>query len=252
MEALGRLVSGVAHRDSTIRSRRFSPSASSLSEQPHGEIAGPIGTIREQARRARAIVRDLLTFVRRREERRESAEIGVLVERTVRALEADLARQAVSLSVTIEHGLPHLNCDPPAIEQVLTNLLDNAARAAVGGKVSLVIRRERDGLAIEVEDDGPGIPPAHLSRLFEPFFTTRGSIEGTGLGLSVPLGIVQQYGGVLHAESRDPGPGARFIAWPPLGVTPGAVAVATRSSGPMAAVPAGVKAGRVPIIDDED
>ncbi len=252
MEALGRLVSGVAHELNNPLAAILTFSEQLLAEQAEAEIAGPIRTIREQARRARAIVRDLLTFVRRREERREPAEIGVLVERTVRALEADLSRQAVSLALTTEPGLPLLHCDPTAVEQVLTNLLDNAARAAPGGTVSLTIRRDRDGVAIVVEDSGPGIPPAHLTRIFEPFFTTRGTGEGTGLGLSVSLGIVQQHGGELRAENRDPGPGARFVAWLPCGLLT-AAASPVNASGPVQpiSVPDGER-GQVLIIDDED
>ncbi len=252
MEALGRLVSGVAHELNNPLAAILTFSEQLLTEQSEAEIAGPIRTIREQARRARAIVRDLLTFVRRREERREPAEIGVLVERTVRALEGDLSRQSVSLALTTEPGLPLLHCDPTAIEQVLTNLLDNAARATPGGTVSLTIRRERDGVAIVVEDSGPGIPPDHLSRIFEPFFTTRGTGEGTGLGLSVSLGIVQQHGGELRAENRVPGPGARFTAWLPFGAVV-ASASAVQASGPVptVAVPR-ARQGLVLLIDDED
>jgi len=252
MEALGRLVSGVAHELNNPLAAILTFSEQLLTEQGEAEIAGPIRTIREQARRARAIVRDLLTFVRRREERREPADIGVLVERTVHALEADLSRQSVSLARSMEPGLPLLLCDPTAIEQVLTNLLDNAARAAPGGIVSLTIRRERDGVAIVVEDSGPGIPPDHLSRIFEPFFTTRGTGEGTGLGLSVSLGIVQQHGGELRAENREPGPGARFVAWLPFGAVSAAAGPA-RSSGPVQAIgPRNAARGQVLIIDDEE
>ncbi len=251
MEALGRLVSGVAHELNNPLAAILTFSEQLLTEQPAQDIADPLRTIREQARRARAVVRDLLTFVRRREERREPAEIALLVERTVRALEADLVRQSVSLTVAIEAGLPLLTCDPPAIEQVLTNLLDNAARAATGGSVTLSIRREREGLTITVEDSGPGILPAHLTRIFEPFFTTRGTGEGTGLGLSVSLGIVQQHGGVLRAENREQGPGARFVAWLPLG--PGSAAsVGKQVSGPVQLTPVPEGGHReVLIIDDE-
>jgi signal transduction histidine kinase/CheY-like chemotaxis protein len=251
MEALGRLVSGVAHELNNPLAAILTFSEQLLDEQGEGSsIARPLGTIREQARRARAIVRDLLSFVRRREERREPADISVLVDRTVRALEADLLRQAVTLVVDVEPNLPLLACDPPGIEQVLTNLIDNAARAAPAGTVVLRVRREREGVAIEVVDAGPGIPPQHLPRIFEPFFTTRGTGEGTGLGLSVSLGIVQQHGGELHAENRDPGPGARFVAWLPLGEET-RQPVAGRPSG-LQAGPARGAAGRALIIDDEE
>jgi CheY-like chemotaxis protein len=249
MEALGRLVSGVAHELNNPLAAILTFSEQLIAEQPEADTAGPLATIREQARRARAIVRDLLSFVRRREERREVADLAVLADRTVRALEADLTRQAVTLSVSVEPGLPALACDVAGIEQVLTNLLDNAARAARNGAVTLRVYRERDGVAIEVEDTGPGIPPQLLTRIFEPFFTTRGTGEGTGLGLSVSLGIVQQHGGDLKAENRVPGPGARFHAWLPLGAT---APLPGRRPAAGAPAPARGSGSRVLIIDDED
>ncbi len=250
MEALGRLVSGVAHELNNPLAAILTFSEQLLAEQPSEESAGALGTIREQARRARAIVRDLLTFVRRREERREVAEIRVLVDRTVRALDADLSRQQVRLAVKVEQDLSPLTCDPPALEQVLTNLLDNAARAAPGGTVELRVFARHGGIGIEVEDSGPGIPTQHLARIFEPFFTTRGTGEGTGLGLSVSLGIVQQHGGELWAENRDPGPGARFVAWLPQGAP---ITTGSRQSGrwTTAAEPEAGPGGRALIIDDE-
>jgi signal transduction histidine kinase/CheY-like chemotaxis protein len=249
MEALGRLVSGVAHELNNPLAAILTFSEQLLEERPDEELAAPLATIRDQARRARAVVRDLLTFVRRREERREWADVGVLVQRTTRALAADFQRQGVSLTVVLEPGLPPLACDPPAIEQVLTNLLDNATRAAPGGAVSLRVRREQNNLRIEVEDSGPGIPPQHLVRIFEPFFTTRGTGEGTGLGLSVSLGIAQQHGGWLRAENREPGPGARLVASFPLGHVPAGITPAPGSAPIPAEKPGPV--GQALIIDDE-
>ena len=250
MEALGRLVSGVAHELNNPLAAILTFSEQLLAEQAPSEMAGPLVTIREQARRARAIVRDLLSFVRRREERREVADVGILVDRTVRALEGDLDRQAVTLTVKVDPDLPPLACDAAGIEQVLTNLLDNAARAAKGGNVTLAVHRERDGLAIEVDDSGPGIPLQLLPRILEPFFTTRGTGEGTGLGLSVSLGIVQQHGGELRAENRPAGAGARFVAWLPFGTAPTIPSRRVGAVPPLAPV-TGHLGARVLIIDDE-
>ncbi len=246
-EALGRLVSGVAHELNNPLAAILTFSEQLLAEAPMPETAGPLSTIREQAVRARVIVRDLLTFVRRREERREEAEVGVLLERTVRALTADLTRQGVRLGLDLEPGLPTLRCDAPAVEQVLTNLIDNAARATPAGLVQVTVRRESDGIRITVEDDGQGIPPDHLARIFEPFFTTRGTGEGTGLGLSVSLGIVQQHGGTLEAENRLEGRGARFSAWLPLAAAEGGADPRPQPA-PLNRI---VPGGRVLIIDDE-
>ncbi len=247
MEALGRLVSGVAHELNNPLAAILTFSEQLLAERPPEDKAGPLGTIREQARRARMVVRDLLTFVRRREERRAPAEMATLVERTVRALENDFARQGVRLRVTMPPGLPTIVCDGTALEQVLTNLLDNAARATPGGEVVLTVVREGEGIRVTVEDDGPGIPEQHFPRLFEPFFTTRGTGEGTGLGLPVSLGIIEQHGGVLRAENRTPGPGARFLAWLPLGVASAEISRPKLAAGGRVEGPP----GHVLLVDDE-
>jgi len=247
MEALGRLVSGVAHELNNPLAAILTFSEQLLAERPAADASGPLGTIREQARRARMIVRDLLTFVRRREERRAPADMALIVERTVRALENDFTRQGVRLTVQLAPRLPTIVCDGTALEQVLTNLLDNAARATPGGAVTLTVAPEGQGIRMQVEDDGPGIPNEHFARLFEPFFTTRGIGEGTGLGLSVSLGIIEQHGGVLRAENRVPESGARFIVWLPLGM---ATAEVTRVPQSSRGAPLGAP-GAVLLIDDE-
>ena len=248
IEALGRLVSGVAHELNNPLASILTFSEQLLAEHPAVDQAVPLGTIREQARRARAIVRDLLTFVRRRDEHWETADIPVLIERTVRALEANRERLGVTLAVELEPALPHLLCAPTAVEQVLTNLLDNAMRAAPGGQVQLAARRDDRGVSFTVSDDGGGIPVEHLPRIFEPFFTTRGQGEGTGLGLSVSLGIVEQHRGTLVARNRDNCQGAIFEVWLPL-----TAPTHHRREGPPAHHPARLEGppGRVLIIDDE-
>jgi two-component system, cell cycle sensor histidine kinase and response regulator CckA len=248
IEALGRLVSGVAHELNNPLASILTFSEQLLTEQPAGELTGPLGTIREQARRARAIVRDLLTFVRRRDEHWEPADIPVLVERTVRALHADRQRLGVTLKVDLEPALPSLLCAPTAIEQVLTNLLDNAMRAAPGGEVRLAARGDDRGVRFTVSDTGGGIPAEHLPRIFEPFFTTRAQGEGTGLGLSVSLGIVEQHRGTLVAKNREIGRGAIFEVWLPL-----TAPTRTLVAGAPAHHPARLEGppGRVLIIDDE-
>jgi signal transduction histidine kinase len=90
-----------------------------------------------------------------------------------------------------------------ALNQVWTNLLHNALQATAGtGRITLRVRETTHGRAVEVEDDGPGIPAAHLARIFEPFFTTKPAGEGSGLGLSICRQIVEDHGGRRSVESR--------------------------------------------------
>ena len=113
--------------------------------------------------------------------------------------------------------MPQIQAYGSELNQVWTNLLDNAADA-MGGKGAITIRTRRDGpwAVVEIEDNGPGIPPAVQSRIFDPFFTTKAPGKGTGLGLSTSYSIVtEKHGGRIEVDSR---PGrTRFIVRLPLG-----------------------------------
>jgi len=114
--------------------------------------------------------------------------------------------------------IPPITCVPSQINQVFLNLITNAAQATPdsGGVISVTTRREgTDRVAVEVEDNGHGIPPEILPRIFDPFFTTKEVGRGTGLGLSIAYKIVEQHGGVIKVDSK-PGAGTRFCVILPL------------------------------------
>ena len=123
-----------------------------------------------------------------------------------------------SVTVNRDFGeIPDITCASSQINQVFLNLVTNAVQAmpAERGTLTLVTRREGDGVAVEVQDDGSGIPPDVISRIFDPFFTTKEVGKGTGLGLSISYKIVQQHGGKISVESQ-PGSGTKFTVWLPL------------------------------------
>jgi signal transduction histidine kinase len=107
-------------------------------------------------------------------------------------------------------------CSPSQINQVFLNLITNAAQAMGDrpGKIMLTTRNEGDGVVVEVEDDGGGIAPDVLPKIFDPFFSTKEIGKGTGLGLSISYKIVQQHGGRIEVES-EVGTGTRFVIWLP-------------------------------------
>ena len=130
-----------------------------------------------------------------------------------------LARHMLkAVSVDRQFGeIAAITCAPSQINQVFLNLITNAAQAlpATGGKITLKTRDEAGGVAVEVADNGKGIPPEVLPKIFDPFFTTKEAGKGTGLGLSISFKIVQQHGGRITVAS-DVGKGTRFTVWLPL------------------------------------
>jgi CheY-like chemotaxis protein len=137
--------------------------------------------------------------------------------------------------------------DPNQIQQVFVNLINNAAQAIAStgrpGRVLVRARRWLDGVAIDVIDDGPGMPEALAAQVFEPFFTTKPEGEGTGLGLSISQGIVREHGGRIMLSTEE-GRGSTFTVQLPL---------ATRAPAPTPATGAGAptKRLRVLVVDDE-
>jgi signal transduction histidine kinase len=126
----------------------------------------------------------------------------------------------VELKLDLETNLPWAVVDTNQMKQVLLNLVHNSLQAMPGGGEMKILtesvsRNGRDWVVMVVMDTGIGIPIADQSRIFEPFYTTRGNSGGTGLGLSVTYGIVTDHGGQIEVESQ-PGMGAKFTVWIPI------------------------------------
>jgi signal transduction histidine kinase/CheY-like chemotaxis protein len=162
-----------------------------------------LGLIQEEASRARDIVRDLLQFSRQRDFLPEPADVNTVLEQVVGMVRRQGALNTVT--VTEAYGeLPMVEMDVPRIKQVFLNIINNAVYAMKGGG-SLTIRTAPtgdDAIQVAFEDSGPGIPADILGRIFDPFFTTKPEVSGTGLGLSVSLGIVQSHGGTIAVKSE--------------------------------------------------
>jgi signal transduction histidine kinase/ActR/RegA family two-component response regulator len=212
METVGRLVSGIAHELNNPLTAVLSFSEILLHEPrvEHDRLA--LSTIREQARRCRSVVRNLLTFVREGPIHRQPVVLPEALERVVKTFEPELAQFGITCTVDVPAELPVLEVDAEGLDQVLTNLMSNSIHG-IGRFGHITIRAVDSGVwvTVAVEDDGSGIPADVLPHIFEPFVGSRTSGR-TGLGLSVSQGIVSAHGGSLKAENRTPPEkGARLI-----------------------------------------
>jgi len=252
MAALGQTISGVAHELNNPLAAILSW-AERLSEKTLDPSARRgVDVILGEAERAARIVRNLLTFARKRQSTRTMVDVNQVVTDTLalRAYEHRLTNIAVDAALA--SGLPQVFADPHQIQQVLLNLVINAEQAmlSANGRGSLVIRtwhdRDDDAVVIEVNDDGPGIPVDVRTKIFDPFFTTKEVGKGTGLGLTVAYAIVQEHGGHIFVESR-PGRGASFVVELPVS----GADVEARPPRPPAPSMEAVRGASVLLVEDE-
>ena len=240
LAALGQTISGVAHELNNPLATILAW-AERLAESPADDKARRgLDVILKEAERAARIVRNLLTFARKRQSTRMMVDVNDIVRETL-ALRAHEQRLAnVDISQHLGAELPPVFADGYQVKQILLNLIINAEQAmsAAHGRGTLSIRTWHDpsqeAVVLEINDDGPGIPDDLQPKIFDPFFTTKEVGKGTGLGLSVAFAIVQEHGGRMWVVS-EPGEGSSFFvelpvtgaAVQPQKVAPPAVAAET-------------------------
>ena len=211
LAALGELTAGVAHEINNpiaVIQGNLEIMQAELGE--HGErVAEEMDLIVEQVERIRAIVGKLLASTRRPcEPAAEDVPVAGAVEHAITLVAHEAAARGVRISRDRVAGVA-VRIDAGELEQVLVNLLRNAIQASPPEATVEVGAREEEGaVAVSVGDEGAGVRPEDATRIFDPFFSTKGSM-GTGLGLTVSLGIVRGYGGDIRVSS-PPGGGATF------------------------------------------
>ena len=212
LAAIGELAANIAHEINNPLTSVLG-FASYLAEQvPPGQPwREELDLIQEEAGRARDIVRDLLHFSRQREFIPQVTDLNTVLEQTLGMVRRQGALESITLREEYASGLAPVEIDVPRIKQVFLNLINNAVYVMKERGGSLTIRSSANGDTIQVEviDTGTGIAPEHIHRIFEPFFTTKPEVSGTGLGLSVSLGIVESHGGSIEVQS-ELGKGSTF------------------------------------------
>ena len=282
MEAIGTLAGGIAHDFNNIIAAILGNTDLARQDVAAGNPAAlqSLDEILKAGRRARDLVQQILSFSRRQPTERKLIALAPIIDESVRLLRATLPAR-IALEVKCEAGVPNVLADATQIEQVIINLATNAMQAMRSdpGKIGIRLDVQKPDAAtlarhaelrnllqassgrlvrISVSDSGPGMDEATRARIFEPFFTTKPPGEGTGLGLSVVLGIVQAHEGALLVAS-EPGMGATFTLYLPVPAASASASAASAAAadadaqpGQSAAAPRQGSGRHILYIDDDE
>jgi PAS domain S-box-containing protein len=212
LASIGLLASGVAHEVNTPLTG-ISSYAQILLDRCSADDPGfgLLRKIQQQTQRAAGIASSLLNFARQADGDYQPIDLREMAQETLQLFEPHLKGRRVELHRDLDACLPEVMGNRGRLQQVLMNLLLNAADATPdGGSIAVGASAVNGRVRLQVTDTGTGIAPEHLDRIYDPFFTTKPRGRGTGLGLSVSYGIVKEHSGTLTAESA-PGEGSRFI-----------------------------------------
>jgi len=204
LSSLGLIAAGVAHEVNTpltgISSFTQMLKDEVARDHPHRAVLEKIET---QCFRASEIVSNLLNFARLQTAELKPVDLNQIVAETIALVEHQFLKKEIRLWQQLAPELPCVRGNEGQLMQVLVNILLNAKDAVgVGGEVRILTTAAPGYSIIQVEDNGPGIPPEVISRIFDPFFTTKDVGKGTGLGLSVSYGIIQEHSGHIFVDSR--------------------------------------------------
>jgi PAS domain S-box-containing protein len=250
LAAMGSLLAGVAHELNNPLSVILGQAELLRRSAGSGPLAQKADQIAQAAGRCASIVGNFLALARQRPPERRRVVLNEVVREVLDIVTYPLRMDGVDVVLDLDAGLPVVVGDPHQLHQVVLNLITNAqdAMRGVEGPRMMVVATSFDAagkhVRLEVSDTGPGIPADVRARLFEPFFTTKPPGQGTGLGLSLCQGIVENHGGRIHAESEE-GKGALFRVELPLELRRDAEQEAGAGS------EAQPKGGKILVVDDE-
>jgi len=207
LSAIGKMAAGVAHEINNpmgviscyidlVKDAVTSP-----------EIMEDIRMIEKQTKNVQKVVRDLLKLSRQKQVISGKCSINEVIIDAIKVFQAQSASREIRLTAQLQEGLSLIQCDAGILEQILTNIWINAfdALQETGGEIRISTRSvaDRDEVLLCIEDTGPGIPEQILGQIFDPFFTTKEVGKGTGLGLAVVYGFINDIGGRIEVESHE-------------------------------------------------
>jgi PAS domain S-box-containing protein len=245
LSAMGSLLAGVAHELNNPLAILVAQSTLLKDKAPTDDVRQRADRIHAAAERAGRIIKSFLAMARQKPPSRAAANLNTLITETLEMLAYGLRSAGVEITRELDASLPNVNVDGDMIRQVLANVVINSQQALANAeqprKLTVRSRTLAGFIAIDIADNGPGVPAEVVSRIFDPFFTTKPAGVGTGIGLAICKDIVQAHDGTLELIPTQ-GRGAHFRITLPIGESNHAEAEQLRA--PEAA-------NRILIVDDE-
>lgn len=259
LAAMGQMLAGVAHELNNPLTAILGVTELLRESPPDPEVSKrQLELTHRQARRAARIVQNLLEFSRPASPQKKPVDLNSIVDRTLQLHEHSLRRNNIEVDFRPQPDLPGVVGDANQLIQVFLNLITNAEQAIrevrESGRIQIRFVRVGNRISIAFQDDGVGVRPESVPRLFDPFYTTKRPGGGTGLGLSICLSIIREHGGTIEAEALPAG-GSAFTVYLPLPAKSEAVPEAPPPSAQQVAPPPSsdsLKGRSVLVLDDEE
>ena len=219
LASVGEMAAGIAHELNNPLTSVMGLSQLLLDDDVPPEMKEDLEGIHSEARRAAAVVKNMLTFARKHAPKKETTQINRIIEDVIKLRAYEHRVNNITIESNLDPNLPEISVDYFQIQQVFLNITLNAEQEMIKahkkGTLRIVTGRIDSHVKISFIDDGSGIPPENMSKLFSPFFTTKEVGKGTGLGLSICYGIIKNHNGKIYATS-ELGQGATFVVELPI------------------------------------
>lgn len=257
LAAMGQMIAGVAHELNNPLTAILGVTELVRDQSAEENVKKQLDLAHRQARRAAQIVQNLLDFSRPPAPKKKLVQVSDLLERTLQLHDHSLRRNHITVEFTPQPDLPRIFGDANQLIQVLLNLVTNAEHAIKeireSGKIQIQLNHDAKYITLRVKDDGTGIRPEAMAKLFDPFYTTKRPGGGTGLGLSICMSIIREHGGHIEAEGVPQG-GSTFTIVFPVAAEEAVSMTPVEKSGPgsAAAVDTALQGRRVLVVDDEE
>ncbi|MBV9182186.1 MAG: HAMP domain-containing histidine kinase, partial [Acidobacteria bacterium] len=216
LASMGQLVGGAAHELNNPLTAMLGYSELLATTQLSGEQRSLIEKISLQAQRIRALVSSLLSFAKQVPSAKSTLDVNVILETALKLCQPQVQAAGVRISIKLESSVPPVRGDANQLLQVFSHIINNAAHAMSekkSGLLTITTTKRPQTIAIQFADTGPGMKDP--ARVFDPFYTTRPVGQGSGLGLSMCYGIIQEHGGKISCRNREEG-GASFLIELPI------------------------------------